>query len=176
MRNLLQRTQLLANIAIIAIAILLGGFIVSRYLSKPDLMSAKTGAEPERALSPGTKLVLTGVEWARSKQTLLLVLSTNCRYCSESSPFYQSLAHQKAGRVDLRTIALLPQSVGEAEKYLNEHNISVDEVRQSAPGSVLARGTPTLILVDGAGVVISSWVGKLPVDTPVIETAFAALR
>lgn len=91
-----------------------------------------------------------------------MVLSTNCHFCTESAPFYQRLAQQKAGRGDVRLMAVLPQSVGEAQKYLDDHGISVDEVRQAVPGAAYARGTPTLILVDRTGSVIESWVGKLP--------------
>lgn len=59
-------------------------------------------------------------------------------------------------------MAILPQSSDEAQKYLNDHGISTDEVRQSVPGAVYARATPTLIMVDKTGTVVESWVGKLP--------------
>lgn len=104
------------------------------------------------------------MDWTKGGQTLLLVLSTNCHYCTESAPFYQRLAQQKAGRPDIRTVAILPQVIGESQKYLSDHSVSVDEVTQSAPGALYAKATPTLILVDKAGSVLSSWVGKLSPD------------
>lgn len=166
MRNLPQRIQLLANIAIIVIAFLLGGVLINRYVwrttSKSESFRSEAPEDPR--IKPGTKLSLAGVDWSKGNQTLLLVLSTNCHYCTESSPFYQRLAQQKAARQDLRTIALLPQAIDESQKYLRDHNVTVDEVRQSSLESVQARGTPTLVLVDKSGAVLSSWVGKLSAE------------
>jgi peroxiredoxin len=160
MGNLHKRVELLSNIAIIAVAILLGILLVNRYLMLPG--SPKSEPVEGARIKPGMKLSLSGVDWGRGDKTLLMVLSTNCRYCTESVPFYQRLAQQKALRKNARLIAILPQSHGEAEKYLNDHGISVDEVRQPAPGAAYARSTPTLIIVDKTGSVAGSWVGKLP--------------
>jgi thioredoxin-related protein len=159
MSHLHKRIELIANIAIIVVAILLGGVLFNRYLLSA---SPKAEAVERTPIKPGMKLSLSGVDWARGDKTLLLVLSTNCRYCAESVSFYQQLAQQKTERNDVRLIAILPQSADEAQKYLNEHGITVDEVRQAAPGAAYAKATPTLIMVDRTGSVIESWVGKLP--------------
>lgn len=159
MSGLHKKIELLANVAIIVVAVLLGGVLVKRYLW-PDAGPPRAAA-PER-IKPGTKLTLPGVDWGRSKQTLLLVLSTNCRYCTESAPFYQRLAREKAGRPDVWLLAVLPQSVAESQKYLGDHGVAVDQVTQSAPGAAYVQATPTLILVDQGGTVVNSWVGQLP--------------
>jgi hypothetical protein len=161
MSNLYKRLELLANIAIIVVALLLCGVLVKRYL-----LPAQPGPEtPEAArVKPGTKLSSPGLDWSKSEKTLLLVLSTDCRYCTESAPFYHRLAEQRAGRQDVRLIAVLPQGVGEAQQYLGQLNIRVDEVTQAAPGAFYARATPTLIVVDKTGSVVESWVGKLPAE------------
>jgi hypothetical protein len=158
MSSLYKKIELLANVGIIVVAVLLGIVFASRFLFPA---SPKHAAVEDAQIKPGMKLSLSGVDWDRGDKTLLLVLSTTCRYCTESSPFYQRLAQQKAGH-DVRLIALLPQSNVEAQQYLNNHGISVDEVRQSVPGAAYARATPTLIMVDRIGTVIESWVGKLP--------------
>ena len=159
MSGLHKKIELLANVAIILVALLLGGVLVKRYLWPGA--GPPQAAAPER-IKPGTKLSLPGVDWGRSRQTLLLVLSTTCRFCTESAPFYQRLAREKAGRTDVRLLASLPQTADESRKYLGEHGIAVDQVTQSAPSTAYARATPTLILVDQSGTVIDSWVGKLP--------------
>jgi hypothetical protein len=158
----LKKIELIANLSIIAVAILLCGILISLCLPQPP--SKAVIAESPRILS-GTKLTLPGLEWGKSSQTLLIVISTNCHFCTESAPFYQHLAQQKAGRRDIRMVAILPQSAAEAQKYLSAQGVSVDEIRQSAPGAVYARATPTLILVDRTGSVVESWVGKLPPQT-----------
>ncbi|HMG76330.1 MAG TPA: hypothetical protein VK582_22845 [Pyrinomonadaceae bacterium] len=153
-----KQVELVANIAIVIIAILLGFVLVKRFILP---QSSKPAVEERAQIAPGTKLSLPGVDWSKGDKTLLMVLSTNCHFCTESAPFYQRLAQQKAGHGDVRMVAALPQSTGEAQKYLNDHAISVDEVTQSVPGAVFARATPTLILLDRAGSVLESWVGKL---------------
>lgn len=157
---LAKKLELLANVAIIVVALLLGAVLVKRYLL-PQPSTAKTA---DARIQPGTKLSLPGMEWGRSDKTLLMVLSTQCHFCTESAPFYQRLAREQSHGGRARLVAVLPQSVAEAQKYLGEHGIAVDEVRQVSPDAVGAAGTPTLIMLDSAGSVVESWVGKLPPD------------
>jgi len=160
MANLSKKIEVAANVAIICVALLLGGVLFKRYL----LPGSAPAGEPGRAeqLKPGTRLSLPDVDWSRSRKTLVMVLSTNCRYCTESAPFYQVLAREKSGRDDVRLLAVLPQAVEESQKYLDAHGVAVSEVRKATPEAFGVRGTPTLIVVDSAGAVVDSWVGKLP--------------
>jgi hypothetical protein len=173
--NLGKKIEMLANVAIILVALLLGGVLVKRYLL-PQNPSPQAQAPTQ--IPPGTKLSLPGVDWSKSNRTLLLVLSTDCRYCTESAPFYQTLAREKAKHQDTRLVAVLPQDVGVAQKYLGDHGISVDEIRQATPNALQARATPTLIITDREGAVIESWVGKLPPqeETKVLNRFFAEDR
>jgi len=159
MNNLTKRIELLANIAIIVVALLLGGVLVKRYLW-PQAASPQAQAR----IQPGTKLSVPGVEWEKNNRTLLLILSTTCHFCTESSPFYQRLAQEKAKRGGVSLIAVLPQSVGDSQKYLNDLGVTVDDVKQVGLDAVQVRGTPTLILADRTGAVVESWVGKLPAE------------
>jgi thioredoxin-related protein len=92
---------------------------------------------------------------------LILALSTTCHFCTESGPFYQRIAEERAGA---RLIALLPQSIEESRQYLNKLGIEVSEVRQSPTGALGVTGTPTLILVNNEGAVVNFWVGRLPAE------------
>ena len=157
--EILKKTEVLANIAIIVVAILLGGVLVKKYLLPGNDAGSAASADPR--VPAGSKVSLPGVDWAKNGQTLLLVLSSDCRYCTESGPFYQRLTRETAGRQGIQLVALLPQEVEEGRKYLAGLGVPVNEVRQAAPGNTGARVTPTLILVDGGGVVKNSWVGKL---------------
>ena len=154
-----KKTELLANIAIIIVALLLGGVLVKRYFLKGDEAAPARNTDPR--IPAGTKAALSGVDWAGNGQTLLLVLSRDCHFCTESAPFYQRLTRETAGRADVHLVAVFPQEVAEGRKYLDNLGIPISEVRQAAPGSTGAGGTPTLILVDTNGVVKNSWVGKL---------------
>lgn len=156
--GILKKTELIANIAIIVVALLLGVVLVKRYLLTSN--DAAT-ARPDPRIPAGTKAALTGVDWAKNGQTLLLVLSRDCHFCTESAPFYQRLTRETAGQTNVHLIALFPQTPEEGKKYLDNLGVSISEIRQAAPTSTGAGGTPTLILVDQNGVVKNSWVGKL---------------
>ena len=156
-----KRVEFLANLAIVVVALLLGVVLVKRYLWP----AAPQPAPVERAqITPGTKLSVDGVDWTRGDRTLLLVLSTTCRYCTESAPFYQRLVQEKARNASVNLVAILPQTVSESQKYLNDLGVSVDDIRQATPDTVKAVATPTLIIVDRTGSVVESWVGKLPAE------------
>ncbi len=155
-----KKIELLANVAIIVIALLLGAVLVKRYLMT-DSQASRPAAEQIR---PGTKIDLPGVDWSKSQQTLVLALSDGCRYCTESAAFYQRLAKEKASAGGVRLIAVLPQEVSQGQTYLSKLGVAVDEVRQSTLSTIGVSGTPTLLLVDNNGAVKQSWLGKLPPD------------
>lgn len=159
MSSLPKRIELFANVAIIIVAILLGIVLAQRYLLPTHPSSADVESTP---IQPGTMLAIPGVDWHKSNRTLVMVLSTNCHFCSESAPFYQRLAQERAKHKDVSLIAVMPQSLDAAQKYLSDHGITVDEIRQAPPGAAHAKGTPTLIMVDQTGSVVASWIGKLP--------------
>jgi hypothetical protein len=159
MNNLTKRLEQLANVAIIVVALLLGGVLVRRYLLPPA-----ESPQAQARIQPGTKLSVPGVEWGKNERTLLLVLSTSCHFCTESSPFYRRLAQEKAQRGGVGLVAVLPQSVGESQKYLNDLGVFVDDIKQARLDAVQVRGTPTLIMADRTGTVVESWEGKLPAE------------
>jgi hypothetical protein len=159
MSNVLKKLDVAANVAIIVVALLLGGVLVKRFLWPASEATPAPAADPR--VPAGSKAALPGVDWAKNGRTLLLVLSRDCRYCTESAPFYRRLASETEGREGVRLVAVFPQEVEEGRKYLEGLGVSVHEIRQAAPPSTGARATPTLILVDGGGVVKNSWVGQL---------------
>lgn len=161
MNSVYKRVEFIANIAIIVVALSIGAVIVKRYLL-PD--SQPIQLEAESGVKTGTKLSLPAVDWEKNGQTLLLVLAKGCHFCSESATFYQRLAQQRSEKQNVRLVAVLPQEVAESQKYLSELGVNVDEIKQALPSALGVRGTPTLILVNRAGMVSDSWVGKLPLD------------
>jgi thiol-disulfide isomerase/thioredoxin len=158
--KLTKGLEVSANVAIIVVAVLLCVVLVRQQL----LGSAQPGAgasRPGAAANLGAKLTLPGVDWAESKKTLVLALSSGCHFCSESAPFYQRLV--KEGGV--RLIAVVPQDAAEGRAYLDRLSVPIGDVRQTPLGAIGVEGTPTLMLVDDKGVTLNSWVGKLPAGT-----------
>lgn len=107
---------------------------------------------------------MPGVDWSNNNQTLLLVLQKGCHFCTESAAFYQRLVRETAGHGSIHLIAVLPQAPDESKKYLDDLGVAIDEVKQAKLDSIGVQGTPTLILVNDKGVVMTSWVGKLSAD------------
>jgi hypothetical protein len=152
--SLTRKLEVAANVAIIVVAVVLCAVLVKTYLFAP-------AAQPAQQSLVGARVSVPEVDWRANGRTLVLVLQKGCRFCTESAPFYQRLARE-SGPVHL--VAVLPQQVEEARGYLRELNVPVAEVRQASFQDLGIRGTPTLLLVNGEGVVTGSWFGKLPPD------------
>jgi thiol-disulfide isomerase/thioredoxin len=158
MNTLFKKVEFVANVAIIAVAILLTVVLLRNYvLRRPaaPLTAAASG------IQIGTKLSLPNFDWSTNRQTLVMALSTECHFCTESMPFYRTLVAAAPNKT-IKLVAVFPQEQSVAREYLKKMNVQIDDVRQLPLDSVNVRGTPTLILVNGGGEVIKSWVGKLP--------------
>lgn len=149
-----RKLEVGANIAIIIVALLLGIVLVKKYL-----LTDQTEPPPLKVV--GTKVSLSGVDWSRNGQTLLLVLQKGCHFCTESAPFYQRLVRETSGSNQVHLVAVLPQEASEAKQYLDQIQVPIGEVKQASASSLGLRGTPTLVLVNSEGVAVNVWEGKL---------------
>jgi thioredoxin-related protein len=161
--DIYKRIELATNIAILVVAGLLCMVLVKNYLIPKSASTTDNVANSnQEQLKADAKLSITEIDWANNGQTLLLALSTTCHYCTESAPFYQRLIKERGSNT--RIVAVLPQSISDSQDYLNRLGLSVDEIKQASLKSINVRGTPTLMLVNGDGVVVSQWLGRLPVN------------
>jgi rhodanese-related sulfurtransferase len=151
-----KKVEFLANVAIIGLAILLGLVLIKR-----SFFSSSESSQPDKGIKTGATFQLQDVDWARNRQTLIVVLNQGCQLCSENAPFYQRLARELVGKDDVEIIAVMPGSVSESEEYLRGIGVSVDLVRQAPLETVGVTGTPTLILVNHEGIVTGVWIGEL---------------
>jgi len=163
--KLTKSIQLLAQLATIAIAILLGVAVTQHYFVRPPVATTPMrypDQAPYQQVRAGTKLSVPDVDWGKNDRTLLLSLSQGCHYCSASAPFYQRISQQLSEQKNVGLVAVLPQPVEAAKTYLSGLGVNVPEVRQASLDSLGVVGTPTLILVNKQGVVIDAWRGQLP--------------
>lgn len=153
MNTSMKRLEIAVNIS------LLCAFIMVAALAGQRFWSARANA---RTASPeiGTKVSLAGADWSKSDRNLVLALSTTCRFCSESAPFYRELVRDAAER-GIQIIAVLPQALSESRSYLDGLGVDVQNILQSPLDSVKAKATPTLLIVDKTGTINKAWVGKL---------------
>ena len=154
MANTSKKIEVAANVAIIAVALLAIVFFVRNFG-----MSRRPVQPPK--ISTGTKFGLGQIDW--QKKNVVLALSTSCHFCTESAGFYRELV-QECQKRHVRTIAVLPQPIPEAQSYLSNEKVSVDEVRQGSLPDLQLSGTPTLLFINNRGLVEDVWVGKLPAN------------
>jgi len=152
-----KKIEVFANVAIILVALLIGGVFVKKYF-------LDNRSQPSLKIAAGTKVSLEDVDWAKNGQTLLLVLQKGCHFCAESAPFYQGLTREMEDSKSTKLIAVLPQEVNVSQQYLADLKVAINDVKQINPNFLGVSGTPTLILVNNAGEVIDSWTGKLSPD------------
>jgi hypothetical protein len=156
MDSLSKRIEIGANIAIIAVAALLGLVLIKNYLVADR--QEQTDPVESGNQAKNTRIVLPDVDWQGNGQTLVLAVSSTCHFCTESGVFYQQLVRNQG---KTRLVAVLPQSVKEGKRYFETLGVGIDEIRQSSLSAINVTGTPTLMLVNSDGVVVESWVGKL---------------
>jgi thioredoxin-related protein len=162
----LRKIEVLANICIIVVAIVVCIAAVKYFRTKA------IGSDATSSIPAGTKINLPNEDWAKNRKTLLLALSTSCKYCTASAGFYQRLIDATSSNTKL--VAVLPQTREDSAQYLKDLKVTIGDIRQVSPSSLGVRGTPTLILVDSAGVATNSWVGLLSPDKE--QEALSALR
>jgi hypothetical protein len=165
-----KRIELCANVGITLATLLISYTLIRGNLFRPAPTAEERPATTRRApsqgdtLSPGTKITFPDVDFASSERTLLFVLSSSCKFCKQSAPFYQRIIQETQSIKNLHLVAVLPQDKKESEKYLSDLGVAIEEVKQSEPESVGAKGFPTLILVDNKGAIKKAWRGKLPAE------------
>lgn len=149
----------LANVAIVIAALCLCVTLARGYLHKPhvslEIPSLNIGNR--LGLLPPAKGPNAGHD------RLILALSTNCHFCTESGAFYRRISRSfEMGLNAPNLTAVFPQSVEDGSKYLSNLEIRVDQVEQRNLSDLNIFGTPTLVLVNGNGVIKQVWAGKLP--------------
>jgi hypothetical protein len=98
--------------------------------------------------------------YADAECTVLLALKSTCRYCSDSMAFYGRLQH-RIQDAHGHLVVLWQDTAGLARDYLQGHRLSVDSVVLVSFARLGIPGTPTLMLVDPAGMVRGVWIGYL---------------
>ena len=146
--------ETIANVAVVLVCALVAGvFIKNNFFA--------TAPAAQQSLL-GKTIKLDGVDIHASKITVLLALSSNCRYCEESTAFYQQLTtlRRKPG-TEFQTVGVFRESVETAREYLTRKGLVFDGVVSHSLGDLGVSGTPTLLVVNGNGKVVYASVGLL---------------
>jgi hypothetical protein len=157
MNHLHKRVELVANIANILVAVSLAAVLVKRFVFTPR-------TENTIQSNVGNKLSQPDIDWTKSDKNVVLMLSNTCHFCTESAPFYKRLVQEQTQHGTFRLTAVLPQPVSDGQKYLSGLGVEISEIKQLVPGAIRIQGTPTILLVNNAGVVTQEWLGKLTAE------------
>lgn len=133
----------------IIVGIVLLSVIGFRYLAPAD-NSPELDIRLDRSL---------GIDWTESRATLIVALQSDCAYCRESMPFYRRLMEHDNDAVQI-VVTAPPSDAGIAD-FLAEERVQPEALLYLEPGLLPVSGTPTLLLVDSAGVVTHAWIGLL---------------
>jgi len=147
-----KRINLALNLMIALVLVCIGVVVIKHYWPRPPR---------DYGVAAGSKVSLPDIDWEKNGQTLLLVMDTECKYCTASAPFYQQLVRESARNRRVQLIATFPQEISKSKQYLNNLNVPIEEVRQSSLNALGVKGTPTLILVNNKAEVLRSWPGQL---------------
>jgi hypothetical protein len=132
------------------------------------VFASRSAAAPARPVpvAAGKKLTLPDNATSRgTRPALLLALNSQCRFCTESMPFYRRLAESPAvreGRLLLSAVTMQPEA--EMQTYVSEHRLPVSAIVPIAEAGFNVPGTPVLLLVNADGTVHDSWSGWLDAE------------
>lgn len=147
--------------------IVLAGFAVWMMVERYNVQFAvPTDSEARpvpRAYEPNEQISgLPGIDLASGRRTLLVVMRSNCSYCTDSIPFYKRVLDLRANRgSDVQVVLVKPETDALFDDYLKEQNFSADKVIGIQPFALRIRGTPTLVLLSGSGRVEHVWESRL---------------
>lgn len=125
-------------------------------LFKSPIPKVQSGLERGKPLAQ-----IPTIDYQSNKRTLLIVLNTNCKYCSESAPLYRKLMDQNSQSSKLHIVAIFPNRADEVSQFMKTHELKMEAVTDIQLDTLRLSGTPSLILVNSAGEINDFWVGKL---------------
>ncbi|HIK16396.1 MAG TPA: hypothetical protein IGS53_14090 [Leptolyngbyaceae cyanobacterium M33_DOE_097] len=163
MNNIAKKIEITANIAIIILVVLLGAVLVKGFFLPKIGLSNTSGSNTTSGDGGlvGKPISIPDIDWSKTDRTLVLALQKDCPFCTMSATFYQRLRKELIELGGIRLVAVLPHAINEANDYLSELGVSVDEVEQVSLSSIGVKGTPTILLVDNKGIITNVWRGKL---------------
>ena len=142
----------LASYCVIGVSLICGVILIKDQLERPKRPPMG------RVITKGQQLpvaeYLPGADRA-----LLVVLSTKCRFCTESASFYARLTEKRFDNI----VFVFAESSSAGEEYLKGLDLwrPATRIARLNLTEIGVTATPTLILLDRGGKVLDSWIGKL---------------
>ncbi len=144
----------LVNIAIVALLV-----IITWKYGKPYVVRQ----EASPSVKIGNTLRIPSIEWKKYKKNVVLALSTDCKFCSESADFYNNIVSNLPHGGSVGIVAIFPQTVDDSLTYLKSKNIPIPQAnaKQTEFKQIGIVTTPTIYICDDQGQIIDMWTGKV---------------
>ncbi|HUI80946.1 MAG TPA: hypothetical protein VLY24_23640 [Bryobacteraceae bacterium] len=154
----MTKLETATHVFLIGICCLAGGLLIEQRFFPPRQAVVDPETFPAQALL-GRKVELPGADWQAAKFSILLQISSTCRFCEESMPFYRRLAAARQA-TKIPVIVASADAVAVMRKHLEDQQVIVDKVLHSRLAA-FGTGTPTIYIVDSAGLIKRVFLGEL---------------
>lgn len=171
--RLVNRASVAASGALILMLVATGGYILWPRVS--SYFGVKAAPAPP-AYAAGQQVDVPAAWYADSSHTLILFARASCTACEKAQPFLKDLV----AKLDGRAMAVMGHPAGapdDDQKFAASLGISAEHVFETVPG-LRVHSTPTLVLVNRQGRVLSAWegVGKEDRQAAIVAAIQASLR
>ena len=154
-----QVLEVVTNFVVLVAAIVLVAFLTRAYFTTP---SKRAAAKLPASASIGE---IKDLDYGDAHRILILVLSTQCKYCVQSAPFYRTLASMRGNLVQhTRILGVFPEDEASVKSFLAKSQVEIEFRSDVDLSNLNVLSTPTLILLDKSKNILDSWVGTLSTE------------
>jgi hypothetical protein len=162
----------IADWVLVVMTILIGALAAYNFV-----MPRTTPASPSPIEVGKIAPSIPGIRYSDTSLTVILAVSSGCRYCTNSMAFYRSLPEAiRTKEREVQLVAMGVESSPRVRECLVHNGVIPDVVVNGREAQLPLRGTPTLILIERSGRVLISLQGLLTgeQETHVIESVLHA--
>jgi hypothetical protein len=102
-----------------------------------------------------------GVDFSAQRRTVVLALRSQCRFCTASVPFYQTLRRQ-ADSLDFKVVVVSGDTDPVIRGYVADHSLAPHYILGSSNMTrYRVSGTPTVFIINSDAKILGAWKGLL---------------
>ena len=116
------------------------------------------GAEPEVGSQYGP---IAGLDFTQSDKTLVLAISSECKFCRASAPLYRQLRERSEHNKAVKLVMIHPSSDSTFGEFSRQNGLGEVSVFPADFEDLKLIRTPALVLVNRGGRIQKVWIGKL---------------
>lgn len=144
----------IAAFSMIVVCLIAGYVLIDNHFLHPKL-----GSPPGVSLD-GKRLDVEGLDWREGKTSLILAISSHCRYCIADAPFYKQITNEDQ-LSKVKVVVISADEAAPLQQFLQANSIRTDKVLLRPLTLIGVSSTPTLLVVDSGGVVRGTFIGAL---------------